>query len=157
MYIYLMLLRRNQFFLLLLLIFVAPIVAYKVRWITRSEKTRGIMCFTGHTLTPLGTSSHPVIRFRAGHDSIFFNGNANVDYHEGALVPVRYQKDNPYDARIDIPTSIWGDTLAWTLYPFLVILVLYLTPERWHPLIPRKSRIRLQPMRPFIRIIPQKI
>ena len=60
--------------------------------------------------------------------------------------------DHPSDARIDIPTSIWGDTLAWALYPFLVILVLYLTPQRLQPLIPEKAHIRLTIKRPFIKI-----
>jgi len=153
MYIYLMLLRRNHFFLLLLLIFIAPIVAYKVCWLACSEKTLGVMCFTGHTLETTGISRHPVIRFKAaGKDSIFFNGNSNMEYRKGELVPVRYQKDHPSDARIDIPISIWGDTLAWALYPFLVILVLYLTPQRLQPLIPEKAHIRLTIKRPFIKI-----
>ena len=156
MYIYLMLLSRNQFFLLLLLVFVVPIVAYKVCWLARSQRTLGVMCFTGHTLETIGVSRHPVIRYRAGNDSIFFNGNSNVDYHDGDLVPVRYRQNNPYDARIDIPVSIWGDTLAWALFPFLLILVLYLTPERLQPLIPRSAAIRLSRKRPYIRIVSPK-
>jgi len=152
MYIYLMLLRRNQFFLLLLLIFVVPIVAYKICWLARSEKSWGIVCFTGHTLETTGVSQHPVIWFKAGKDSIFFNGNSNVSFRKGELVPVRYHKDAPRDARIDSPLSIWGDTLAWALLPFLVILVLYLTPQRLQPLIPAKTNIRLTIKRPFIKI-----
>lgn len=156
MYIYLMLLKRNQFFLLLLLVFVVPIVAYKVCWLVRSQRTLGVMCFTGHTLGTLGISSHPVILFRAGDDSIFFNGNSGMGYRKGDLVPVRYHTDNPYDARIDSTISIWGDTFAWALYPFLVIMVLYLTPRRLQPLIPPGAHIRLTIKKPFIKIIPQK-
>lgn len=156
MYIYLMLLSRNLFFGLLLLLFVAPITACKLYWLMRSEKTLGIMCFTGHTLETVGVSVHPVIRFKAGKDSLFFNGNSNVSFPDGQLVPVRYQKDNPYDARIDIPVSIWGDTLAWSLLPLLTILVLFLTPQRLQPLIPAKTNIRLTIKKPFVKIIPQK-
>ena len=148
-----MLLTRNQFFLLLLLLFVVPVVTCKVCWLARSQRTLGVMCFTGHTLETIGVSRHPVIWFKAGNDSIFFNGNSNVDYRDGDLVPVRYRQDNPYDARIDIPISIWGDTFAWALYPFLVILVLYLTPERLQPLIPRSASVRLSRKKPYIKII----
>jgi len=156
MYICLMLLARNIFFLLLLCIFVLPFTGYKLYWLARSHRTIGIMCFTGHTLTSLGTSSHPVILFTVGKDSIFFNGNSNLDITPGSPVPVRYQKDNPSDARIDNAISLWGDTLAWSLYPFLVLLVLYLTPSRLAPLVPSGAQIRLDNRSPFIHIIPKK-
>lgn len=154
MYIYLMLLHRNQFFLLLLMIFVAPIIAWKLIWLVRSEKSWGIMCFTGHTLTSLGTSQHPVILFKAENDSIFFNANSNFIFKPGEKVPVRYHKDAPREARVDTPVSIWGDTLAWAMFPILVILVLYLTPEKWQPLIPRHTNIKLVTRSPFIQLIP---
>jgi hypothetical protein len=157
MYIYLMLLSRNIFFLLLLSIFVLPQTGYKLYWLARSQRTTGVFCFTGHTLTSLGTSSHPVILFTIGKDSIFFNGNTDPGLSPGMPVPVRYQKDNPSDARLDYALSIWGDTFAWSLYPFLVLLVLYLTPSRLDPLIPHGVNIRLDGRRPFIHIITQKI
>ena len=151
-----MLLPRNIFFLLLLCIFVLPFTGYKLYWLARSQRTTGIMCFTGHTLTSIGTSSHPVILFTIGKDSIFFNGNSNLDLAPGSSVPVRYQKDNPSEARLDYAISIWGDTLAWSLFPILVLTVLYLTPLRWAPLIPRGTNIRLDARRPFIHIITKK-
>ena len=151
-----MLLTRNQFFVLLLAVFVFPIIGYKVYWLACSQRTMGVVCFTGHTLETDGISSHPVLRFKAGKDSIFFNGNSNLRLPRGALVPVRYQKDTPSDARVDIPLSIWGDTLAWSMSPFLAILVLYSTPRRLDPLVPFGCRIRLGGRRPFIWIITKK-
>jgi hypothetical protein len=153
MYLYLMLLARNPFFLLLLGLFVAPIIARNLYWLARSEKTMGRMCFTGHTLTPLGASSHPVIRFKAGKDSLFFSGPSNMSFPPGGLVPVRFQEKAPGDARIDTFIAIWGDTMAWSLFPILVILVLYLTPERLSPLIPRAAHIRIGGKKPFLHII----
>lgn len=114
MYIYLMLLKRNQFFLLLLLVFVVPIVAYKVCWLVRSQRTLGVMCFTGHTLETVGVSRHPVIRFRAGGDSIFFNGNSNVEYRNGDLVPVRYHTSPA--ATPDPPGSAYPPDHKKTIY-----------------------------------------
>ncbi len=154
MYIYLMLLCRNQFFLFLLLIFVMPIIAWKLVWLARSERSWGIMCFTGGTLTALGTSQHPVILFKAGNDSVFFNANSNFSFKPGEKVAVRYHKEAPREARVDTPISIWGDSLAWAMFPVLVILVLYLTPERWQPLIPRHTNIKLAARPPFIQLIP---
>jgi hypothetical protein len=150
-----MLLSRNIFFVLLLCIFVLPQTGYKLYWLARSQHTIGTFCFTGHTLTSIGTSSHPVILFTIGKDSIFFNGNSNVNLAPGSPVSVRYQKDNPSEARINNTLSLWGDTLAWSLYPFLVLLVLYLTPSRLEPLIPYGAHIRLDIQRPFIHIIPK--
>ncbi|HEY8967516.1 MAG TPA: hypothetical protein VIM64_00450 [Puia sp.] len=141
--------------MLLLCIFVLPFTGYKLYWLARSQRTTGIMCFTGHTLTSLGISSHPVILFTIGKDSIFFNGNSNLDLAPGSPVPVRYWRDNPSEARINNTLSLWGDTLAWSLYPFLVLLVLYITPSRFEPLIPSGAHIRLDSQKPFIHIVPK--
>jgi hypothetical protein len=152
-----MLLSRNIFFILLMCIFVLPQTGYKLYWLARSQRTMGVFCFTGHTPTSLGVSSHPVILFSIGKDSIFFNGNSNLNLAPGSPVPVRYQKGNPSEARINNTLSLWGDTVAWSLYPFLVILVLYLTPSRLDPLIPPGAHIRLDNQSPFIHIIPKKM
>jgi len=52
-----------------------------------------------------------------------------------------------------LPFEIWGSTLIFALYPLLVLLVLFFTPEKFDPLIPRGSKILLG-FRPFIRILP---
>jgi hypothetical protein len=54
---------------------------------------------------------------------------------------------------LDIPLEIWGASLVYALFPVLVWLVLFITPERLDPLVPRKSKIVLG-LRPFIRILP---
>ena len=42
-----------------------------------------------------------------------------------------------------IPIEIWGNSMAYALWPFLIFLVIFLTPEKYEPLIPRKSTILL--------------
>jgi len=42
-----------------------------------------------------------------------------------------------------IPAEIWVSTIVFALYPLLVLLVLYLTPDRFDPLIPHKAKILL--------------
>jgi len=52
-----------------------------------------------------------------------------------------------------LPMEILEGTMVFALFPFLVLFVLYLTPDNLDPLIPRKSKILIG-IRPFIRIIP---
>lgn len=55
----------------------------------------------------------------------------------------------------NLPFEIWGATVVYSLFPLLVLLVLFLTPERQDPLIPKKSTILLG-IKPFIKIIPAR-
>ncbi len=55
--------------------------------------------------------------------------------------------------RWDIPIEIWGSSLAYALWPSLIFAVILLTPEKFDPLIPKKSTILLG-IKPFIKIIP---
>ncbi|MBS1599943.1 MAG: hypothetical protein JST75_17080 [Bacteroidetes bacterium] len=52
-----------------------------------------------------------------------------------------------------LPVEVWSGTMVFATFPLLVLLVLYFTPEKLDPLIPRKSKILLG-IRPFIKIIP---
>jgi hypothetical protein len=51
-----------------------------------------------------------------------------------------------------IPYEVWGASVVYSLFPLLIILVLFFTPEGLDPLIPRKSKI-LFGLKPFIKII----
>ena len=44
-------------------------------------------------------------------------------------------------------------TLVFSVWPFVSLLVIYLTPDRLDPLVPRHSRVLLG-LRPFIRVLP---
>jgi hypothetical protein len=148
-----MILTRNQFFLILFFIFIGPFLFYKIVWLVKSKKTNGIVYFLGHTLELNGTiSAHCVILFLDGKDTITFNADPNLGFKPGDMVPVRYQKNDPGDARVDLPVRIWGDTLVYALFPFLIIFVLFVTPDRLDPLIPKGSKIYLG-SKPFIKIV----
>jgi hypothetical protein len=54
-----------------------------------------------------------------------------------------------------IPLEIWAPTVVYSQWPLLILLVLFLTPDRLDPLIPTKSKVLLG-IRPFIKVIPQK-
>jgi len=55
--------------------------------------------------------------------------------------------------RWDIPVDVWGASIAYALWPALIILVVFITPEKYDPLIPKQSTIVLG-VKPFIKIIP---
>ena len=148
-----MLLTRTQFFLVLSISLLSPFYVPRFLWLIHSEKATGRGWFVGHTLEMQGNvTQHLVIIFKAGDDSVFFNGGGRK-FHVGDSVPVRYQKDNPSDAKVNTFFGMWEDTLINSLLPLLSLLILYITPARFDPLIPWKARIRLG-IKPFIKIIP---
>jgi hypothetical protein len=51
-----------------------------------------------------------------------------------------------------LPYNVWGATLIFALFPLLNLLVLYLTPERFDPLIPKNATILIG-INPLIKII----
>ena len=145
---------RNGFFLLLLLLCVAPFYGYKVCWLCKSRPATGVVGFIGHTLELHGDiSEHLVILFRVGKDSVWFNADIHLGA-VGAKIPVRYQRNDPSDARVDKPLAIWGDTVVNSLLPIGVLLILFLTPNRFDPLIPWRCKVVIG-RRPFIQTIPR--
>lgn len=145
-----MVLSRTQVFLILCLLAAGPFLIRNGIWVANSKTTQGIVWFKGHTMELQSISSHPVIRFSNGKDSIWFNGRDGATLQENSLIPVRYQSDNPWDARVNTFTSVWGQTLVFMLYPCLALLVIFLTSVFSEPLIPKKIRLSLK--KPFFRI-----
>src|ERR1700722_15691634 len=95
-----MILSRIQFFLVLSFALLGPFYVPRLIWVAHSRTTTGKVWFVGHTLELLGDiSSHRVILFQDGGDSFHFNGGGH--YKVGDPVPVRYNKTQPADARIN--------------------------------------------------------
>jgi len=110
------------------------------------------MGFIGKSYAGTYVHNYSNIRFMVDKDTIWFNGNDNIFFKEGEIVPVRYPKSNPYAARIDTFAAIWGDTVVYGGIPVLILLALFLHPA----VIPRQSRIRLSTKKPFIEIKNEK-
>lgn len=153
-----MILSRPLFFILLFVLLTGPIIVPRLLWYSGTKSTSGKVSFVGHDGlgSTLGIRSYPVILFCLGKDSIFFNGMNGYGYRPGDPVPVRYRVSQPSDARIDQPLSLWGSLFVVLLVPIGIWLVLLLTPERFQPLIPRRSNVELLLRKPFIRIRPQE-
>jgi hypothetical protein len=146
-----MIFSRHSFFVLLFMLIILPLPVYKLIWLSQSTETLGTFYFTGHGNlgSVLGISTYPVIWFKAGKDTIFFNGNVNIPMKDGERISVRYQKNNPLDAKMNVFTSIWGDTMAYTMGPFLILLVIFFHPD----LVPKKAKIAVGRKRPWIQLI----
>jgi hypothetical protein len=98
-------------------------------------------------------SAHLVILFKVGGDSVWFNAGMNSGA-VGVRIPVRYQRNDPSDARVDAPLAIWGDTVVNSLLPVGILLVLFLTPNRFDPLIPWGCTVVIG-RRPLIKVVPR--
>lgn len=146
-----MTLSRNAFFRILFICVIAPLPVYKLIWLAGTRETMGTMFFTGHGNlgSVLGISTYPVIWFTAGSDTIYFNGNVNVPLKEGERVSVRYRKNNPQDAKMNEFSSIWGDTMAYMMGPFLIFLIIYFHPD----LVPKKTMVVLGKQKPWVRFV----
>lgn len=150
-----MTLSRNAFFLSLLIIFASPFVIWKLTWLSRTTVTHGQVWFMGKTIELDGSiSSHLVILFLAGKDSISFNAPWNLPFAIGEKVSVRYVSNNPSDARVNTFLRVWGDTIVYGIWPVLVLLVIYLIPPKLDPLVPWGSKVRVGG-KGVIRIIPR--
>ncbi len=144
-----MILSKSRFFLLLVLVIAIPFLLYKMNWLLHSQKTSGIMSFKGKSITGQLVHEYSVLFFKVGKDTVWFDGNDNIFYKEGESVPVRYQINDPQDARIDAFIPIWGDVLVYGGIPILILLVIFLHPQ----IIPLGSTIKLTTTKPFVEIV----
>jgi len=145
-------LSRNQFFTGLFVLFIGPFVLYKIIWIARAEKTMGRVLFRGRTLEVQGTSDHNVIKYKVGRDSLIFNTVDDLEMTNGEMVSVLFQKNAPSDACVNDFAGLWLGTTIYALFPLLIILVLFFTPDKFDPLIPKHASIVLG-RNPLIKII----
>lgn len=148
-----MVISKTLFFTIVFALIVSPFWILKAIWVMRSVPVQGVFGFAGNGFAgDQVREDYSVISFRAGGREIWFNGLGNIRYKSGQPIPVRYQPDDPYDARIDLFPAIWGDTLVYSGIPVFMLLVAFLHPK----VVPWGSRVRLTLRRPFLLISPPK-
>jgi hypothetical protein len=149
-----MILSRNQFFLLLFALSLGVCFGYRAVWFATARRATGVMYFVGHTLELQGNiSAHAVIRYKAGKDSAFFNAAMSEELKPGQLVPVLYHESDPEEAQVDAFLGLWGQSMIFMIFPVLVLLILYVTPDRWDPVIPQKCKVVLFGGKTVLRIV----
>lgn len=144
-----MIIRKWLLYLFLLFLIIIPFASYKIVWLVGSSKATGTMGFVGKNQTGQYMHTYSVIFFKVGESEYWFNGLDNVLLKEGEQVAIRYQRKNPYDAKLDMFVSIWGDILVYA-----GILVAVLTAVFIHPhIIQRGARFSIQKRMPFISLV----
>ena len=144
-----MLFTKNAFFFLLLLIILLPFVLPNALWILNSQKTTGRVEGIGtSTGVSFGRDTYAYVSFTANKDTFYFQG-MDDDYKEGDIVPLRYQKKNPEDARIVSFYSLWGKTISYFGAPLIFWAICFFAPD----IVPKGSKIRIG-KKPFLKLIP---
>lgn len=143
-----MLLSKNQFFGISLAVLLTPFLVYRLMWIARSSSTTGKMRFMGKTISGQITSVYPVISFYSGADTVWFNGEGDNEMQPGDQVPVRYQKSDAHDARINTFIGIWMDIIIIAGVPSVMLLLIYLH----RGIFPAGTRFLIG-KRPFLQVV----
>jgi hypothetical protein len=118
-------------------------------WLLRSQKTTGKVEGIGAAAgISLGPDTYAYVSFEAGRDTFYFQG-MDDDFTRGDVVPVRYQKKNPEDARVATFYSIWGKTIAYCGAPLIFWIICFFAPD----IVPKGSKIRIG-KKPFLKLIP---
>jgi hypothetical protein len=138
---------KIRFFLLLGFMFAGPFVGCKLLWLLHSRRVSGVYSFRG--LGEAGDQvqlDYSICWFPLGKDTIWFNGVGNIPFHEGDSIPVRYEVNDPGDARIDLFPAIWGDTIVYGGIPLFILLMMFFHRR----VVPRGRRVRVVLRRPFL-------
>jgi|RhiMetdeSRZDD1v2_1073273.scaffolds.fasta_scaffold03859_9 uncharacterized protein DUF3592 len=145
-----MVVHRTKFFLGFFLLLIIPLLLNKIVWLIQSQKTKGIYAFhgAGNALDQIRITFSEIY-FKHGSDTIWVKGPENLFLKPGTVVPVRYQPQNPSDAKIDSFFGIWFATIIYGGVPSLILLVIFFTPG----IVPWKSKLRLTIKKPFIQIV----
>jgi len=80
-----MVLKRNQFYLLLLGLFISPFILYKIGWLAFSKKTTGTVEYIGETRgRRIGRQVYPVVQFTTDSKHVVtISGDYNLPYAPG--------------------------------------------------------------------------
>ncbi len=65
--------------------------------------------------------SPPMVRFATDSLLITFQGETNLDYEEGEIVPVIYKTTDPANAHINTFLGLWLAPLLYCLLPLMVL------------------------------------
>jgi hypothetical protein len=144
-----MLLSRTSLFFIFFVVVSAPFLVPKLIWLSKSEKATGTMRFVGKSHTGQLIHFYSEISFPAANDTFWFDSNDNTIFEVGEKVPVRYQKNNPADAKVNIFSNIWSDTVIYGAGPLIILLFIFFHPKG----IPGRIKFRIGIAKPFLQRI----
>jgi hypothetical protein len=145
-----MVFRQITLFSGILILYATAIILPKIIWLSHSQKTNGIFSFEGKGSAGERIQlSYSFIYFNYGNEKIWFKGLGNMHLKEGSTVPVRYQTNDPSDAKVDTFYGIWADTVVYGGEPLLILVCIFLH----RGIFPPGSRILIKLKKPFLSII----
>ena len=112
--------KKSTFFVALFVILILPFLLHNFFWIVMSREINGSMRYVGKSTSGQLSKEFSVIRFFIEKDTVWFNGMDNYFFKKDEVVPVRYQVNEPVDARINSFVGLWGDTIMY-ITPLLLI------------------------------------
>ena len=145
-----MIIRKTTLFISIFLLYATPIVLPRIIWLSHSRKTTGVFSFEG-----MGSAgeriklSYSFIYFMYGNQKIWFEGPGNMHLKEGSMVTIRYQANNPTDAKVDGFYGLWADAAVYGGEPLLMLICIFLHPG----ILPPKSKIHITLKKPFLTIV----
>lgn len=139
---------KPVFFLFALLITTAPFLVPKISWLAHSKTAIGTMRFVGKAYTGQLIHFYSFVSFPVANDTVWFRSSDNTIFEIGEKVPVIYQANSPEDAKVNIFSNVWADTVVYGAIPLIILLMLFFHPKG----IPRNTKLYLGRQKPFIRI-----
>ena len=95
----------------------------------------------------LGKDTYAYVSFVNGKDTFYFQGKDD-NYKQGDIVPLRYQKKDPEDARVATFYSIWGKTIAYCGVPLIFWIICFFAPD----IVPKGSGVMVG-RKPFFKVV----
>ena len=139
---------RNAFFFLLFLIIVLPFLLPNLLWLMNSQKTTGRVEGIGaSTGVSFGRDTYAFIGFNVAKDTFYFQG-MDDNYQQGDMVPLRYQKKDPANAKVATFFSLWGKTISYCGAPLIFWIICFFATD----IFPKKAKIRIG-KKPFLKLI----
>ena len=144
-----MIFSKNAFFFLLFLLLTLPFFLPNLIWLINSEKTTGTVEGIGTASgVSFGRDTYAYVSFTVNKDTFYFQG-MDDDYKQDDIVPLRYQRKNPEDAKLVSFYSLWGKTIAYCGAPLIFWIICFFAPD----IVPKGSRILLG-KKPFLKLLP---
>jgi hypothetical protein len=135
-----MIITRVQYYFLLLAVCFAPFVLYKIGWLAISKPCIGTVVSIGETHgRRVGQQTYPVVQFTVDQKIITAYGDYNLPYAEGDLYPIRYNRYNPENTRLNTFLGCWIDTLIWCTIFTVIVSIVFLVEG----IVPRNKLVKL--------------
>ncbi|HTB24642.1 MAG TPA: hypothetical protein VK711_04695 [Puia sp.] len=145
-----MVIRQITLFTSIFLLYASPIIIPKIIWLSRSQKTSGIFSFEGKGSAGERIQlSYSFIHFKYGNRTIWFKGLGNMHLKEESVVPVRYQINDPEDAKVDTFYGIWGAVVVYGGEPLLILICIFFH----RGIFPPKSKILITLKKPYLKVV----